>query len=83
MKESNKQGVKYKGFLPFALEPNILLESDLLFFFLYNFILKPASLLDGGAAINGETLVKRRFTSSVYISIYLHRYVNIDPYADD
>ena len=55
----------------------------LAFFFLYNFILKPASLLDGGAAINGETLVKRRFTSSVYISIYLHRYVNIDPYADD
>lgn len=49
-------------------------------FFLYSFIMKPASLLDGGAAIDGPN---GRFTTAVYICIYLQQSVNIDPYADD
>lgn len=45
--------------------------------------MESASLLDCGAAINGETVVKRGLTMTAYICIYLHQYVNIDPYADD
>lgn len=45
--------------------------------------MKPASLLDSGAAIGGATAVNDRFTPAAYICIYLHQYVNIDRYADD
>lgn len=50
---------------------------------LYSYIMEPASLLDSGAAFDGATAVNKRFTLAVYICIYLHQYVNIDPYADD
>lgn len=66
---------------------HLLLQNQIycwnLTFLFYNFIMESASLLDCGAAINGETIVKRGLTMTAYICIYLHQYVNIDTYADD